>query len=72
VAILLVDEDDELMLMSDSGKLIRIAVNGISIISRNTQGVKLVEMMPKEKVAGVARLAEKENYEDEEEDKKDE
>ncbi len=70
VAILLVDEDDELMLMSNTGKLIRIAVNDISIISRNTQGVKLVEMMPEEKVAGVARLAEKENYEDDE-DKED-
>jgi DNA gyrase subunit A len=59
VAILLVDQDDDLMVMTDSGKLIRMSVSTISVISRNTQGVKLIGMMPKEKVAGVARLAEK-------------
>jgi DNA gyrase subunit A len=65
VAIILVDEQDDLMLMTDSGKLIRISVGGISIISRNTQGVKLIGMGQGEKVAGVARLAEKDNYLDE-------
>jgi DNA gyrase subunit A len=65
VAILLVDEQDDLMLMTDSGKLIRISVGGISIISRNTQGVKLIGMAQGEKVAGVARLAEKDDYLDE-------
>ncbi len=59
VAILLVDQDDDLMLMTDSGKLIRMSVGTISVISRNTQGVKLVGMIPNGKVAGVARLAEK-------------
>jgi DNA gyrase subunit A len=59
VAILLVDQDDDLMLMTGGGKLIRMSVSAISIISRNTQGVKLVGMIPDEKVAGVARLAEK-------------
>ncbi len=62
VSIRLVDEQDDLMLMTDSGKLIRISVSGISVISRNTQGVKLIGMEPGEKVAGVARLAEKDNY----------
>ncbi len=65
VAILLVDEQDDLMLMTDSGKLIRISVGSISIISRNTQGVKLIGMAQGEKVAGVARLAEKDDYLDE-------
>jgi DNA gyrase subunit A len=59
VAILLVDEDDDLMLMTDFGKLIRMQINGISIISRNTQGVKLIGMHSGEKVADAARLAEK-------------
>ncbi len=63
VAILLVDEDDDIMLMADSGKLIRMAVRGISVISRNTQGVKLIGMETHEKVAGAARLAEKEEDE---------
>jgi DNA gyrase subunit A len=62
VGILLVDEDDDLMLMADAGKLIRMSVSGISVISRNTQGVKLIGLSPEEKVAGVARLAEKEDY----------
>jgi DNA gyrase subunit A len=61
VAILLVDDDDELMLMADTGKLIRMSVSQISVISRNTQGVKLIGLLPEEKVAGVARLAEKED-----------
>ena len=61
VGIVLVDENDDLMLMTDSGKLIRISVGGISVISRNTQGVKLIEMSPGEKVAGVVWLAEKED-----------
>jgi len=65
VAILLVDEQDDLMLMTDSGKLIRISVGSVSIISRNTQGVKLIGMAQGEKVAGIARLAEKDDYLDE-------
>lgn len=61
VGMLLVDDDDDLMVMTDSGKLIRMAVKNISVISRNTQGVKLIGMMPEERVVGVARLAEKED-----------
>jgi DNA gyrase subunit A len=61
VAILLVDDDDDLMLMADTGKLIRMSVRQISVISRNTQGVKLIGLLHEEKVAGVARLAEKED-----------
>jgi len=62
IAIRLVDEHDDLMLMTDSGKLIRISVRGVSVISRNTQGVKLIGLGLGEKVAGIARLAEKEDY----------
>ena len=62
VEILLVEGDDDLMLMADSGKLIRMSVSGISVISRNTQGVRLIGLSPEEKVAGVARLAEKEDH----------
>jgi DNA gyrase subunit A len=60
VAILLVEEDDDLMLMTDRGKIIRMPVSSISVISRNTQGVKLMNLEPGEHVAGAARLAEKE------------
>ncbi len=60
VAILLVDDDEEVMLMTDKGKIIRMATRGISVISRNTQGVKLIDIEPGERVVGAARLAEKE------------
>ena len=60
VGILLVEEDDDLMLMTTIGKLIRMPIKGISVISRNTQGVTLMGMDADEKVAGAARLAEKE------------
>jgi DNA gyrase subunit A len=60
VGILLVSEDDDLMLMTNIGKVIRMQVNSISVISRNTQGVKLMGMDANERVAGAARLAEKE------------
>jgi DNA gyrase subunit A len=65
VAILLVAEDDELMLMTNSGKIIRMPIKGISVISRNTQGVKLIGMAPKEKVAGAVGLAERDDEESE-------
>ena len=61
VDILLVEETDEVMLMTDGGKIIRIPIAGISVISRNTQGVKLMGLDDGEKVAGAARLAEKED-----------
>jgi len=58
VGILLVAEEDELMLMTDGGKLIRMPVAGISIIGRNTQGVKLIGMESSERVIAAARLVE--------------
>jgi DNA gyrase subunit A len=58
VALLLVEEDDNVMLMTDAGKLIRIPVNGVSVISRNTQGVKLIDTEEGEVVVGAARIEE--------------
>ena len=59
VAIVLVVDEDDLMLMTDRGKIIRMPVKDISVIGRNTQGVRLIVMEPGERVAGAARLAEK-------------
>jgi DNA gyrase subunit A len=61
VGILLVDDEDDVMLIANSGKIIRMAVKDISIISRNTQGVKLISVEPDEQVVAAARLAEKED-----------
>jgi DNA gyrase subunit A len=60
VSILLVDNENDLMLMTNIGKIIRIPIEGISIISRNTQGVKLMGLEADERIIGAARLAEKE------------
>jgi DNA gyrase subunit A len=61
VGILLVSDEDDLMLMTNIGKVIRMPVDSISVISRNTQGVKLMGMDTDERVVGAARLAEKED-----------
>jgi DNA gyrase subunit A len=59
VAIVLVTAEDDLMLMTDRGKIIRMPVRDISVIGRNTQGVRLIVMEPGERVVRAARLAEK-------------
>ena len=64
VAILLVEDDDDLMLMTDNGILIRMPIKSISVISRNTQGVKLIEMRSGERVIGAARIAEEDDEEE--------
>ncbi|MBA3017978.1 MAG: DNA gyrase subunit A [Proteobacteria bacterium] len=60
VSIMLVEEVDDLMLMTNIGKIIRMHIKGISVISRNTQGVKLINMDSGEKVVGAVGLIEKE------------
>ena len=60
VGVFQVNEDDQLMLITDTGRIIRIRANDISVIGRNTQGVKLIEVEPAERVVGVARLEEQE------------
>ncbi len=57
VGVRMVAQDDHIMLITDAGKVIRTTVNEISIIGRNTQGVRLIDVSEGEKVVGVARLA---------------
>jgi len=65
VSLLLVDDNDELMMVTDKGKLIRTSIKGINVISRNTQGVKLIDLSSGEKLIGIARLPEEEDQESE-------
>ncbi len=51
-----VTDQDQLMIMTESGKIIRLRAADISLIGRNTQGVKLIDLGQGEKVIGVARL----------------
>jgi len=60
----IVEEDDELMLITDHGKVIRMPVRDISVIGRNTQGVRLIRMEDEERVVAVERLAETDNGDD--------
>ena len=61
VNIILVQDEDDLMLVTDTGKLIRMPVSGTSVISRNTQGVRLIVIDPEERVVSAAGLAETED-----------
>lgn len=53
-----VENDDEIMLISDQGTLIRTPVKDISVFGRNTQGVRLVNLNETEHLAGVERIVE--------------
>jgi len=64
VAALQVTDEDQVMLMTDTGRLVRIRMDGVSLIGRNTQGVKLIECAPDEKVIGAVRVAERQADED--------
>ena len=53
-----VDTEDEIMLISNQGTLIRTPVGDISVFGRNTQGVRLVTLGETEKLAGLERIVE--------------
>lgn len=52
-----VADNDELMFISKAGILIRMLANGISVISRNTQGVRLMNLNTGDKVMSAAKVA---------------
>ena len=56
VGAVLVGEDDEIMLISSSGTLVRTPVDDISIQGRNTQGVRLIRVEKGQRLVGVARI----------------
>jgi len=55
-----VTDDDDVMLITNQGKVIRMKVKEISVMGRNTQGVRLIHLEEGEKVVAFAKLAEKE------------
>ena len=56
VAALQVRADQELMLISSTGTLVRTPVADISIVGRNTQGVRLIRLGEGERLTGVERV----------------
>ena len=61
IGVRMVTDADQIMLVTSGGKVIRMQVNEIRVIGRNTQGVRLIGMEPGERVAAVARLAERDD-----------
>jgi DNA gyrase subunit A len=59
VGILQVVDEDEVILITDKGKVLRLPVNDIPLRRRNTMGVRLIGLEAGEKVVGLARLVEK-------------
>jgi DNA gyrase subunit A len=53
-----VTDPDQLMIITEQGKIIRLKVADISVIGRNTQGVKLIDLAEGEKVVAVAKVIE--------------
>jgi DNA gyrase subunit A len=64
VGALQVMDEDEIMLISSNGTLVRTPVSDISVIGRNTQGVRLIRVEDEQRLVGLARI---EFIEDEEE-----
>jgi DNA gyrase subunit A len=59
VGIAYVSDDDELMIISQQGMIIRMRAGDVRAIGRATQGVRLIEMEEGDAVVGIAKLAEK-------------
>lgn len=59
VDIKLINDDYDLMFITDGGKVLRTRVGDLSIIGRNTQGVRLMVLESGERIVAVAKLAEK-------------
>ena len=60
-----VGEEDEIMLISSNGTLVRTPVDDISIQGRNTQGVRLIRVGSEQRLVGVARIVSIEEDEEE-------
>jgi len=63
VGLKVVSNEEDLMIITASGTLIRTSIAGISTMGRNTQGVKLINIRDEDEVATVAKV---EKYEEEE------
>ncbi|WDE03017.1 DNA topoisomerase (ATP-hydrolyzing) subunit A [Thalassomonas viridans] len=59
-----VEEQDEIMLITDNGTLVRTRVNEVSVIGRNTQGVRLIRTADDEHVVALQRIDEIEEVEE--------
>ena len=63
IGIVRVDEDDELMMMTARGKIQRVRAADISIVGRNTQGVRIMNLDPGDTLVAVKRVPQEQNGE---------
>ena len=68
VGVLTVHDDDQVMLIANSGKIIRMPMDTLRLIGRNTQGVRLINLEEHELVAGLSMLAREEEMDEDESD----
>ncbi|MCO6458035.1 MAG: DNA gyrase subunit A [Pirellulaceae bacterium] len=64
VSIVRVDDDDELLMMTARGKIQRIAAREISVIGRNTQGVRIMSLEAEDTLAAVVRVPREDDEEE--------
>lgn len=57
----MVEDNDEAMLITSGGTLIRTRIGEISVMSRNTQGVRLIGLGKSEDLVSLARVCESED-----------
>ena len=67
VAIKSVTDDDDLMIITESGMTIRMAINSVRVMGRAAQGVKLINLKENDTIASVTRIAKSEDEEEIEE-----
>jgi DNA gyrase subunit A len=61
-------EGDDVMVMSDSGNLVRVQVSEVSQIGRNTQGVRMITLAEDQRVVGLVRIEDENGKENGHED----
>lgn len=66
IGLKVMSDDDDLMIVTEFGVIIRQPADGISVMGRYTQGVKLISMKEEEKVATIARVEVTDNLEEDE------
>ncbi len=64
----LLDENSEIMLITDGATIVRTRSTEVSIVGRNTQGVRLIRLTNNEKLVQIERVCETVNDEDDDED----
>ena len=63
VGVLQVNDEEDVMLITDGGKIIRMSMGDMRVIGRNTQGVRMINLNAGESVVDIDKLAE--GYEEE-------